>query len=53
MVAELAQLNPIQLYRTLLPKGNRALSSLMAILKTMGMRLAVQPLDSPEAAHTG
>ncbi|MGX9526702.1 helix-turn-helix domain-containing transcriptional regulator [Alcaligenes nematophilus] len=43
-VAEQAQLNPTQLYRTLSPKGNPALSSLTAILKTMGLRLAVQPL---------
>ncbi|MCX5473391.1 addiction module antidote protein [Alcaligenes sp. A-TC2] len=43
-VAEQAQLNPTQLYRTLSPKGNPALSSLTAILKAMGLRLAVQPL---------
>lgn len=43
-VAEQAQLNPTQLYRTLSPKGNPALSSLSAILKAMGLRLAVQPL---------
>ncbi|GAB1388056.1 MAG: hypothetical protein AMXMBFR78_07440 [Rubrivivax sp.] len=46
-VAEQAHLNPTQLYRTLSPKGNPALSSLSAILKAMGMRLAVQP-SSPE-----
>lgn len=44
VVAEQAQLNPTQLYRTLSPKGNPALSSLTAILKAMGLRLAVQPL---------
>jgi len=43
-VAEQAQLNPTQLYRTLSPKGNPALSSLSAILRAMGLRLAVQPL---------
>lgn len=49
-VAEQAQLNPTQLYRTLSPKGNPALSSLSAILKAMGLRLAVQPLAaSPHA----
>ena len=42
-VAERAHLNPTQLYRTLSPKGNPALSSLSAILKAMGLRLAVQP----------
>lgn len=43
-VAEQAHLNPTQLYRTLSPKGNPSLSSLSAILKAMGLRLAVQPL---------
>lgn len=43
-VAEQAHLNPTQLYRTLSPKGNPALSSLAAILKAMGLRLSVQPL---------
>ena len=46
-VAEQARLNPTQLYRTLSSKGNPGLSSLTAILKAMGLRLAVQPLDSP------
>ncbi|MDN5843982.1 MAG: addiction module antidote protein [Alcaligenaceae bacterium] len=50
-VAEQAHLNPTQLYRTLSPKGNPALSSLTAILKAMGLRLAVQPLDAPESVH--
>jgi probable addiction module antidote protein len=45
-VAEQAKLNPTQLYRTLSPKGNPALNSLLAILKAMGLRLAVQPLTS-------
>ena len=49
-VAEQAQLNPTQLYRTLSPKGNPALNSLSAILKAMGMRLAVQPLPTPTQA---
>lgn len=44
MVAEQARLNPTQLYRTLSPKGNPALSSLLAILRAMGLRLAVAPL---------
>lgn len=41
-VAEQAQLNPTQLYRTLSAEGNPALSSFSAILKAMGMRLSVQ-----------
>lgn len=52
-VAKQAQLNPTQLYRTLSPKGNPALSGLMTILKAMGLRLAVQPLDSPRSEHVG
>ncbi len=43
-VASEARLNPTQLYRTLSPNGNPGLSSLIAILKAMGLRLAVQPL---------
>ena len=46
-VAEKAHLNPTQLYRTLSPKGNPELRSLTAVLKVMGMRLAVQPINHP------
>jgi probable addiction module antidote protein len=45
-VAERAHLNPTQLYRTLSPEGNPELRSLSAVLKAMGMRLAVQALPS-------
>lgn len=41
-IAEKANLNPTQLYRTLSEEGNPALSSLTAILKAMGLRLAVE-----------
>lgn len=41
-VAEKAQLNPTQLYRTLSTEGNPELRSLTAILKAMGLRLAVE-----------
>ncbi|MNK38905.1 hypothetical protein D3C87_575050 [compost metagenome] len=51
-VAAQAHLNPTQLYRTLSPTGNPALSSLTAILKAMGLRLAVQPLSPPAPAGT-
>ena len=44
VVADRAQLNPTQIYRTLSPTGNPALSSISAILKAMGLRLAVQSL---------
>ena len=43
-IAEKANLNQTQLYRTLSADGNPALSSLAAILKAMGLRLSVQPL---------
>lgn len=48
-VAEQAHLNPTQLYRTLSPEGNPALSSFSAILKAMGLRLSVQPIHTPTA----
>lgn len=41
-VAEKADLNPTQLYRTLSEHGNPELRSLSAILKAMGLRLAVE-----------
>lgn len=41
-VAEKANLNPTQLYRTLSQQGNPELRSLSAILKAMGLRLAVE-----------
>jgi len=41
-IAEKAKLNPTQLYRTLSEEGNPALSSIAAILKAMGLRLAVE-----------
>jgi putative addiction module killer protein len=48
-VAEKAQLNGTHIYRTLSAKGNPELRSLSAILKTMGLRLAVQPIQHPTA----
>lgn len=49
MVAETANLSATQLCRTLSPNGNPVLSSLSAILKALGLRLAVQPVQSPDA----
>jgi probable addiction module antidote protein len=49
-IAERAHLNPTQLYRTLSPDGNPALSSLSAILKAMGLRLSVQAITPPTAS---
>jgi DNA-binding phage protein len=43
-LAEEAELNATSLYRTLSPHGNPELKSLTALLKAMGMRLAVQPV---------
>jgi probable addiction module antidote protein len=41
-VAKKANLNPTQLYRTLSEQGNPELRSLSAVLKAMGLRLAVE-----------
>ncbi len=43
-LAEKTELNATTLYRTLSPQGNPEMKSLTAILKAMGMRLAVQPI---------
>lgn len=43
-IAEKSDLNRNTLYRTLSNQGNPSLSSLSAILRTMGMRLSVQPI---------
>lgn len=48
-IAETTHLSQTQLYRTLSPDGNPVLSSLSAILKAMGLRLAVQPVHVPHA----
>lgn len=45
-IAEQAELNPTQLYRTLSAEGNPSLSSLTAILKAMGLRIAVKPIEA-------
>jgi probable addiction module antidote protein len=45
-VAEKANLNATQLYRTLSAEGNPELRSLSAILKAMGLRLAVQRVQA-------
>jgi probable addiction module antidote protein len=45
-VAEKANLNCTQLYRTLSADGNPEFRSLLAIFKAMGLRLAVQPVEA-------
>jgi len=47
-VAEQAGISREGLYRTLSPNGNPTLKTLLAILKTVGMRLSVEP---ESAAH--
>ena len=48
-VARQAEVNAHSLYRTLSERGNPELKTLSAILKAMGMRLAVQPIDRVHA----
>ena len=43
-IAHETELNATSLYRTLSPRGNPELKSLRALLKAMGMRLAVRPV---------
>jgi probable addiction module antidote protein len=43
-LASATKLNATSLYRTLSAQGNPELKSLSALLKAMGLRLAVQPL---------
>ena len=51
-IAEGANLNATQLYRTLSAEGNPGMSSLSAVLNAMGMRLAVAPIKAKRTAHT-
>ena len=48
-LAASAKLNATTLYRTLSPKGNPELKSLTALLKAMGMQLAVRPITKAAA----
>ena len=45
VVAAEAGINRESLYRALSPKGNPTLKTLLAVLKTVGMRLSVEPTD--------
>lgn len=52
-LARKADLNSNTLYRTLSPKGNPELKSLAALLRAMGMRLAVQTMPKrPRRSHS-
>jgi probable addiction module antidote protein len=48
-LAEQTDLYAKTLYRTLSARGNPEINSAMAILKAMGMRLAVEPIDAAHA----
>ena len=45
-VAEKAQLNPTQLYRTLSAEGNPELNTLLAVVRALGLRLAVERVQA-------
>ena len=51
-VAKETGLNPNQLYRMLSAEGNPEFRSLSAVLRAMGLRLAVQPLNETVTATT-
>ena len=46
-VAKRAHVNSTQLYRTLSSEGNPELRTFTAVLKAMGMHLAISPLHHP------
>lgn len=48
-VAAEAGISRESLYRALSPKGNPTLKTLLAVLKTVGMRLSVEPEDHVHA----
>ena len=48
-VAEAAGVQRESLYRALSPKGNPTLNTLLAVLKSVGMRLSVGPEDKAHA----
>jgi probable addiction module antidote protein len=50
-LAERAKLNATTLYRTLSREGNPELRSMAALLKAMGLRLAVQPIRISARKH--
>lgn len=49
MVAEQAGISRKTLHRSLSPKGNPTLKTLLAVLKSVGMRLSVEPEDHAHA----
>ena len=51
-VAAQAGISRESLYRTLSPKGNPTLKTLVAILKTLGLRLSVTPIEDAKQARS-
>jgi len=49
VVAEQAGISREALYRALSPKGNPTLKTLLAVLKTVGLRLSVEPVRHAHA----
>jgi probable addiction module antidote protein len=49
-IAKAAELNATTLYRTLSPQGNPEMKSLIALLRALGLQLAVRPLPHKRAA---
>ena len=49
-MAKKAGLNPNQLYRMLSAEGNPEFRNLSTVLRVMGLRLAVQPIEEPATA---
>jgi probable addiction module antidote protein len=47
-IASKADLHSKTLYRTLSPKGNPEMKTLVAVLRTMGLRLSVRPLGKSD-----
>ena len=51
-IAKQAGISRESLYRSLGPKGNPTLKTLIAVLNAVGMRLSVQPLDQAQESQT-
>jgi probable addiction module antidote protein len=51
-VAAQAGISRESLYRSLSPKGNPTLKTLIAVLKTLGLRLSVTPAEQVQARQT-
>ena len=52
VVAAQAGISRESLYRSLSPKGNPTLKTLIAVLKTLGLRLSVTPVEQVLARQT-